>query len=60
MGAHVVDRTAELGRLSADHSPRTQLSRADAFQHPQPPRDKDPRGTHPRNVRILPSSRDFH
>jgi error-prone DNA polymerase len=60
MGAHVVDRTAELGRLSEDHSPRTQLSRADAFQHPQPPRDKDPRGTHPRNVRILPSSRDFH
>ena len=60
MGAHVVDRTAELGRLSENHAPRTQLSRADVFEHPQPPRDKVPRGTHPRNVRILPPSRDFH
>jgi error-prone DNA polymerase len=60
MGAHVVDRSAELGRLSEDHVPRPQLSRADVFEHPQPPRDKVPRGTHPRNVRILPASRDFH
>jgi len=60
MGAHVVDRSAELGRLSEDHSPRPQLSRADVFEHPQPPRDKVPRGSHPRNVRILPASRDFH
>jgi error-prone DNA polymerase len=60
MGAHVVDRTAELGRLSEDHPTRTQLSRADVFEHPQPPRDKVPRGSHPRNVRILPASRDFH
>jgi len=60
MGAHVVDRSAELARLSEDHTPRPQLSRADVFEHPQPPRDKVPRGTHPRNVRILPASRDFH
>ena len=60
MGAHVVDRTAELGRLSEDHPTRTQLSRADIFEHPQPPRDRAPRGSHPRNVRILPPSRDFH
>ena len=60
MGAHVVDRTAELERLSEDHQARPQLSRADVFEHPQMPRDHVPRGSHPRNVRILPASRDFH
>jgi len=60
MGAHVVDRTAELERLSEDHQTRPQLSRADVFEHPQLPRDHVPRGRHPRNVRILPASRDFH
>ncbi len=60
MGAHVVDRTAELERLSEDHRTRVQLSRADEFEHPQIPRHKVPRGSHPRNVRVLPPSRDFH
>ncbi|HMI18827.1 MAG TPA: error-prone DNA polymerase [Sphingomonas sp.] len=60
MGAHVVDRTAELERLSEDHPTRVQLSRADVFEHPQMPRHAVPRGSHPRNVRILPPSRDFH
>jgi error-prone DNA polymerase len=60
MGAHVVDRTAELERLSEDHPTRLQLSRADVFEHPQAPRHHVPRGSHPRNVRILPPSRDFH
>jgi error-prone DNA polymerase len=60
MGAHVVDRTAELERLSEDHPTRVQLSRADVFEHPQLPRHAVPRGSHPRNVRILPPSRDFH
>ena len=60
MGVHVVDRTAELERLSEDHPTRTTLSRADVFEHPQAPRHHVPRGTHPRNVRILPPSRDFH
>jgi error-prone DNA polymerase len=60
MGAHVIDRTAELDRLSEDHSTRTTLSRADMFEHPQMPRDNVPRGSHPRNVRVLPPSRDFH
>jgi error-prone DNA polymerase len=60
MGAHVIDRTAELDRLSEDHETRPQLSRADVFEHPQLPRDNVPRGNHPRNVRILPPSRDFH
>ena len=60
MGSHVVDRTAELERLSEDHPTRVQLSRADVFEHPQMPRHAVPRGSHPRNVRILPPSRDFH
>ncbi|WP_116090463.1 error-prone DNA polymerase [Sphingomonas crusticola] len=60
MGAHVVDRTHELERLSEDHPTRTTLSRADVFEHPQLPRHAVPRGSHPRNVRVLPPSRDFH
>ncbi|BBK37921.1 error-prone DNA polymerase [Allostella sp. ATCC 35155] len=55
MAEAVFDRTAELQRLSETHRPRITLSRADEFQHPQ-----YPRGGHPRNVRILPKSRDFH
>ncbi|MDX3901726.1 MAG: error-prone DNA polymerase [Sphingobium sp.] len=51
MATRVHDRTAELDRLSQDHRPRTAaLPTADAFLRPQ----------HPRNVRILPKSRDFH
>lgn len=61
MGAVVHDRTAELNRLSEDHRAEIELSRADAFRHPQIPRDHEPRGSrHPRNARILPKSRDFH
>jgi error-prone DNA polymerase len=60
MGAHVVDRTAELERLSEDHQTRPQICRADVFEHLQMPRHNIPRGSHPRNVRILPPSRDFH
>ena len=55
MAQRVQDRTAELARLSQDHDPDILLSRADEFVHPQ-----HPRGRHPRNVRILPGSRDFH
>jgi error-prone DNA polymerase len=60
MGAIVDDRTAELDRLSEDHRATIELLPADVFEHPQPPRDHVPRGSHPRNVRILPKSRDFH
>jgi len=60
MGARVIDRTAELERLSEDHRTEITLSRADVFEHPQVPRHTVPRGSHPRNVRILPRSRDFH
>ncbi|WP_374406489.1 error-prone DNA polymerase [Pelagerythrobacter sp.] len=50
MASRIHDRTAELSRLSETHDPDPLLSRADEFLHPQ----------HPRNVRLLPKSRDFH
>jgi error-prone DNA polymerase len=50
MASRIDDRTAELSRLSETHDPNPLLSRADEFLHPQ----------HPRNVRVLPKSRDFH
>ncbi|CAN5366418.1 error-prone DNA polymerase [soil metagenome] len=55
MAQRVVDRTADLSSLSENHSATITLTRADEFKHPQPPR-----GRHPRDVRILPKSRDFH
>ena len=60
MATRVHDRTAELDRLSEDHRTEIELSRADVFEHPQAPRHHVPRGSHPRDVRILPKSRDFH
>ncbi|WP_081629365.1 error-prone DNA polymerase [Methylopila sp. M107] len=57
MAERVFDRTAELKRLSEDHDPRIEISRADEFLHPQHPRGSQ---SHPRSVRILPKSRDFH
>ena len=55
MATRVADRSSELERLSQIHTAHVTLSRADEFAHPQ-----IPRGGHPRNVRILPKSRDFH
>lgn len=54
----VIDRSAELSRLSEDHETDIQLARADVVANPQPPRR--PSHRHPRDVRILPGSRDFH
>ncbi|TDW64025.1 DnaE-like error-prone DNA polymerase [Novosphingobium sp. PhB55] len=50
MAQSIHDRTPELKRLSEVHEAEPQLSRADEFVRPQ----------HPRNVRVLPRSRDFH
>jgi error-prone DNA polymerase len=57
MGVRLIDRTADLERLSEDHDPKIQLSRADEFARPQYPRGMN---RHPRDVRVLPKSRDFH
>ncbi len=55
MASRVHDRTGDLSRLSETHDANPLLSRADEFLHPQ-----YPRGRHPRDVRVLPKSRDFH
>jgi error-prone DNA polymerase len=62
MGSRVIDRTDLLARLSDVHEPKTTLSRADVFLNPADPRHvAAPRmHQHPRNVRLLPNSRDFH
>ena len=60
MAQRVIDRTPDLLALSQTHQAQITLSRADEFLHPQHPRGKDPRAAHPRDVRILPKSRDFH
>ena len=55
MVERIIDRTAELARLSEDHVADVEISPADEFVHPQAPRAR-----HPRDVRLLPKSRDFH
>jgi error-prone DNA polymerase len=56
MATRIHDRSAELGRLTDDRPPEPQLSYSDEIAHPGMPRGHG----HPRNVRILPRSRDFH
>jgi len=62
----LIDRSADLNRLSADDGPdsmRTESMGADfiAPAADESPYPRQPRtGTHPRNVRIIPKSRDFH
>jgi error-prone DNA polymerase len=64
MASRILDRTQVLGQLSDIHEANPPLSHADEFAHPQHPRGRDhppPRsGQHPRDVRLLPKSRDFH
>ncbi|MGH8336313.1 MAG: hypothetical protein ACRETL_05695, partial [Gammaproteobacteria bacterium] len=55
MATRVHDRSAELSRLSDTHETAVELAPADEFLNPQ-----HPRARHPRNVRLLPGSRDFH
>ncbi|GAA0737063.1 error-prone DNA polymerase [Sphingomonas japonica] len=56
MASRIDDLTPLLDTLGQDAPVRTQLSRADEFVHPQHPRHAG----HPRDIRILPRSRDFH
>jgi error-prone DNA polymerase len=55
MTHRIIDRTAELSKLSEIDDANIPLSRSDEFAHPVYPRHG-----HPRDVRILPKSRDFH
>ncbi|HTK13978.1 MAG TPA: error-prone DNA polymerase [Xanthobacteraceae bacterium] len=52
----LIDRSADLQKLSEAPRPHFQLTRADEILHPQHPRTSN----HPRNERIIPKSRDFH
>ena len=62
MASRVIDRSDLLAHLSQIHMSTPQLSRADVFLHPQPARRiaRARASSHPRNVRLLPRSRDFH
>ncbi|MBV8972228.1 MAG: error-prone DNA polymerase, partial [Sphingomonadaceae bacterium] len=56
MATRVHDRSSELGRLSATHATEPPGSRGLEDLHPGYPQIHG----HPRNVRVLPASRDFH
>ena len=56
MASRIIDATDALDRLSDTRQARPELSRADAVKHPE----YRAQGGHPRKVRILPKSRDFH
>ena len=64
MGARVYDRSGELERLSEDYQPiEPELTSADEIKNPKYPRsmgNQPGMHRHPRNVRVLPKSRDFH
>jgi error-prone DNA polymerase len=56
MASRVEDRSAELDRLSETHDCEPEQSRAVEDLHPGYPQTHG----HPRNLRVLPKSRDFH
>ena len=71
MAKRACDRTDELRRLSSDYTADPPLCPVDEVIRPKPIMSRDPRGNgaggareprphHPRNVRIMPNSRDFH
>ena len=55
MAVRIFDRSHDLGQLSDTHDTAIEMAPADEFLNPQ-----QPRARHPRNLRILPGSRDFH
>lgn len=56
MASRIIDRTDMLDRLAEQGSMVTPISPGDEIHHPETPRTHG----HPRNVRILHKSRDFH
>lgn len=55
MAGRVIDRSADLLSLSDTHRAELPLPEVDELRNPPLPRHR-----HPRNVRVLPKSRDFH
>jgi error-prone DNA polymerase len=66
VASQLIDRTGDLAHLSEDTSDdplKRALDRADEVTRPIPERKGPPQrtsGQHPRNVRVIPRSRDFH
>ncbi|WP_375395571.1 error-prone DNA polymerase [uncultured Sphingomonas sp.] len=60
MTVRVQDRTADLARLSSDHRIDPAPMPPDEVVRPVHTHSRDPRSHHPRDVRLLPKSRDFH
>ena len=60
MTVRAYDRSDELRRLSSDYNAETPLLPVDEVIRPKPIMSRDPRGRHPRDVRVMPPSRDFH
>jgi len=57
IASRIHDRTPDLSRLSQGHEAKLELARADEMLKPVYQRAG---GQHPRDVRVLPKSRDFH
>jgi error-prone DNA polymerase len=60
MAARIIDCTDRLEQISESHRADPRRTRADEVARPQAPRTPTRSAGHPRNVRILPRSRDFH
>jgi error-prone DNA polymerase len=56
VAAHLIDRSDAIDRLSNDPM-AVPLARADEVRRPVA---EDPRNRHPRDMRVIPKSRDFH
>lgn len=60
MANRIHDRSENLAALSQTHDTSPTLARADVVKHPHYPHNQGRTSGHPRNVRIIPKSRDFH
>ena len=64
MASRIIDRTVMLDTLSERGDTPVERSRADEFDHPPHPSSMSnrhrPGGGHPRNIRVIPKSRDIH
>ena len=60
MATRIIDRTAMLNALSESEPAKPELAKADEVTRPQTPSPPYSLRGHPRNIRILPKSRDFH
>jgi error-prone DNA polymerase len=60
MATRIHDCSAALATLSQTHDPSPTLARGDEVTRLQLPRQAGRTSSHPRNVRTIPKSRDFH